>query len=149
KQVRVTDPYYMQLFQVDAEYLLRLDADRLMAGFRAVSLGQDPASGVNLYGGWEGGWSLLRGHTLGHYLTALAQAYKQTEGTDPDMNSEISQLLDHMMSELKIYQDRQSNGYLFASLESHFDVVEGRVSGDMWVPWYTMHKTIAGLVDVY
>src|SRR5690606_27767712 len=39
--------------------------------------------------------------------------------------------------------------YLFASLESHFDVVEGRVSGDMWVPWYTMHKTIAGLVDVY
>lgn len=69
KQVRVTDPYYMQLFQVDAEYLLRLDADK---------------------------------------LTALAQAYKQTEGTDPDMNSEISQLLDHMMSELKIYQDRQS-----------------------------------------
>ncbi len=147
--VRVTDPYYLQLFQVDAQYLLRLDADKLLAGFRAVSQGQDPANGVDLYGGWEGGWSLLRGHTLGHYLTAISQAYKQTEGTDPDMNSEISMLIDYIIGELKIYQDRQSNGYLFASPETHFDVVEGRVGGDMWVPWYTMHKIIAGLVDVH
>ncbi len=148
-QVRVTDPYYMQLFQVDAEYLLRLDADTLLAGFKAVSLGQDPANGVSLYGGWEGGWSLLRGHTLGHYLTALAQAYKQTQGTDEDMNSEISSLIDHIIDEMKTYQDRKSNGYLFASPESHFDVVEGRIGGNMWVPWYTMHKIISGLVAVY
>jgi DUF1680 family protein len=31
----------------------------------------------------------------------------------------------------------------------HFDVVEGKATGNQWVPWYTMHKLIAGLVDVY
>lgn len=147
--VQVTDPYYLQLFQVETEYLLSLDADRLIAGFRAVSLNQNPASGVTLYGGWEGGWSLLRGHTLGHFLTALAQAYRQTDGTDADMHAEIGALLEHVVSELALYQSRKTNGYLFASPETHFDVVEGRITGDMWVPWYTMHKLIAGLVDVH
>ena len=72
EQVRVTDPYYVNAFDKDLEYLLSLDPDRLLAGFKAVSEGQDPGNtpGIDLYGGWEGAWSLLRGHTMGHYLTA-------------------------------------------------------------------------------
>ncbi len=146
-EVQITDEYYESLFTKDIEYLLRLDADRLLAGFEAVSRGQDPANGVTLYGGWEGGWSLLRGHSMGHYLTALAQAYKKTEGVDPELNSQIADRLDNVVAQLQSYQT--SSGYLFASLESHFDVVEGKISGDMWVPWYTMHKILAGLVDTY
>src|SRR6187549_1332871 len=69
EEVVVDDPHYKQLFEVDIEYVLSLDPDRLMDGFRAVSMDQDPATAPNLYGGWEGGWSLLRGHTIGHYLT--------------------------------------------------------------------------------
>jgi len=52
-----------------------------------------------------------------------------------------------MMSQLQNFQG--SNGYLFASPEVHFDVVEGRAAGNVWVPWYTMHKVLAGVVDVY
>ena len=147
EQVRVTDPYYQQLFTVDIDYVLRLDPDRMIAGFEAVSRGQDPESGVTLYGGWEGGWSLLRGHTLGHYLTALAQAHKQTVGVDPQRNPQINAVIDHVISELKTYQDR-TGGYLFASPESHFDRLEAG-SSDIWVPWYSMHKILTGLVDVY
>ncbi|MEO8178274.1 MAG: beta-L-arabinofuranosidase domain-containing protein [Deltaproteobacteria bacterium] len=151
EQVRITDPYYVNAFTKEIEYLLRLDATRLVAGFGAVSQGQDPktASGLNLYGGWEADWSLLRGHTLGHYLSALAQAYQQTAGTDAARNAQIAHTIDSVINQLASFQSRSSNGYLFASPEAHFDVVEGKISGEMWVPWYTMHKLIAGLVDVY
>ncbi|MGC4088134.1 MAG: glycoside hydrolase family 127 protein [Polyangiaceae bacterium] len=149
EQVRVTDAYYVNAYSKDIEYLLRLDPNRLLAGFKAVSEGKDPKMGVTLYGGWEGAWSLLRGHTLGHYLTAMAQAYKQTKGTNATMNGQVQRTLDDVITQLESFQDKSSNGYLFASPETHFDVVEGKITGDMWVPWYTMHKIIAGLVDVY
>ena len=70
-EVTVDDPYYKKLFEVDIDYVLSLDPVRLMAGFKAVSMNQDPSTAQGLYGGWEGGWSLLRGHTMGHYLSAL------------------------------------------------------------------------------
>lgn len=148
--VKVTDPYYVNAFNKMVEYLLRLDPNRLLAGFKAVSEGKDPRNTphLDLYGGWEGGWSLLRGHTMGHYLTALAQAYEQTKD-DPSLNAEIKKRIDYTVDQLKLYQDRSETGYLFASPEVHFDVVEGKVMGDSWVPWYTMHKIMAGLVAVY
>jgi uncharacterized protein len=151
EQVRVTDPYYVNAYTKELEYLLRLDPDRLLAGFKAVSQGQDPgtAAGVNLYGGWEASWSLLRGHTMGHYLSALAQAYKQTKGTDATLNSQVAAKIDYTVSQLKSFQDGSINGYLFASPETHFDIVEGKATGNVWAPWYTMHKIISGLLDVY
>ncbi|GLB26830.1 hypothetical protein LXJ15735_30710 [Lacrimispora xylanolytica] len=151
EQVKLTDSYYVNALEKDLNYILSLDVNRLLAGFQAVSEGKDPknTSGLNLYGGWEGGWSLLRGHTLGHYLTAMAQAFKQTRSNDPTRNAQIKQKLDYAISQLKKFQDKSSNGYLFASFEVHFDIIEGKATGDNWVPWYTMHKLIAGLVDVY
>ena len=146
-KVRITDPSYKNLFDKNIQYLLRLDPDRLVAAFKAVSEGRDPASDANLYGGWEGGWSLLRGHTLGHYLSAMARAYKQTKGTS--QGDAIAQKLDSTIGQLKVFQDKNPKGYLFGSPESHFDVIEGKASGSSWAPWYTMHKILAGLLDVY
>ena len=148
-EVTVNDPYYKQLFEVDVDYVMSLDAGRLMAGFRAVSMDQDPATTQGLYGGWEGGWSLLRGHTIGHYLSALARAYVQTRGPDPTKAAQIKDIIDSTVNQLRSYQVANGNGYLFASPESHFDVVEGRTAGDQWAPWYTMHKIISGVLDVY
>lgn len=149
--VTVTDPYYTNAFSKTVEYLLQLDPNRLLAGFKVVSEDRDPQHGSNipLYGGWEDSWSLLRGHTMGHYLTALAQAYRQTLNCDPSLNAGLKQRIDYTINQLKVYQDAQSNGYLFASPETHFDIIEGKATGKHWVPWYTMHKIIAGLVAVY
>jgi len=149
--VQITDPYYINAFNQTLAYLMRLDPDRLLAGFKAVSEGKDPQHepGIDLYGGWEGAWSLLRGHTLGHYLVALAQAYRQKAGIDPELGSSIRDRIDYIIGQLKNFQDAMPNGYLFASPETHFDVVEGKRKGNQWVPWYTMHKIISGLVYVY
>lgn len=149
--VKVTDPYYVNALDKVTEYLLRLDPDRLLAGFKAVAEGKDPQkeSDINLYGGWEGGWSLLRGHTMGHYLTAMSQAYKQGSNNDPDLKKRIKEKIDYTVSQLKVFQDASLNGFIFASPETHFDVIEGKCTGHHWVPWYTMHKIVIGLVHAY
>mgnify|MGYP000880879325 FL=1 len=149
--VQVTAPYFVNAFEKVTQYILSLDPDRLLAGFKAVSEGKDPGTetGLNLYGGWEDSWSLLRGHTMGHYLTALAQSYGQTRNHNQDLSKSLLERINYTVSQLKIYQDRSPGGYLFASPETHFDVVEGKNTGNQWVPWYTMHKIIAGLINVY
>jgi DUF1680 family protein len=38
------------------------------------------------YGSWES--SMIQGHTLGHYLSAIAKAYKNTKG-DTALNTEL------------------------------------------------------------
>ncbi|MDN4068840.1 glycoside hydrolase family 127 protein [Paenibacillus vini] len=145
EQVEVTDPFYVNAFNKDVEYLLKLDPDRLLSGFRTVA---GLPKKAELYNGWEGNWSYLRGHTLGHYLTALSQAYKQTK-ENPALHAQIKSRIDYVISELKACQNASSNGYIFATPETHFDVIEGKIEGQSWVPWYTMHKIIMGLVDVY
>jgi DUF1680 family protein len=146
-QVQITDAYQQNLFAKDTTYLLTtLDSDRLMAGFKAVSQNVTP---TNLYGGWEN--QAIRGHTLGHWLSAVARAYPQALGSDATLAGKIKTKLDDVISKLKSYQ--QSSGYLFATSITQFDQFDSGASGTslatVWVPYYTMHKILAGLVDVY
>jgi DUF1680 family protein len=146
-QVQITDSYQQTLFSKEMTYLLTtLDSDRLMAGFKAVSQNVTP---TNLYGGWEN--QAIRGHTLGHWLSAVAHAYQQAQGSDATLASQIKTKLDDVISKLKSYQ--LSSGYLFATSITQFDQFDSAASGTslatVWVPYYTLHKILAGLVDVY
>ncbi|HEX7506106.1 MAG TPA: beta-L-arabinofuranosidase domain-containing protein, partial [Polyangia bacterium] len=146
-QVQITDTYQQNLFSKDMTYLLTtLNSDRLLAGFKAVS---QSATATNLYGGWEN--QAIRGHTLGHWLSAVAHAYPQALASDATLASQIKTKLDDVISKLKSYQ--LSSGYLFATDISQFDQFDSGASGTslatVWVPYYTLHKILAGLVDVY
>ena len=66
--VTLLDGPFRHAQELDEKYLLALDPDRLLAGFR-VEAGLEPKATKNP--NWES--SGLYGHTLGHYLTALAQ----------------------------------------------------------------------------
>ena len=66
--VAVTDSYLVNAEAKDVEYLLKLDADRLLAGFRETA-GLDMKGKTRYGGGWED--ALIGGHTMGHYLTAI------------------------------------------------------------------------------
>ncbi|HEY9575429.1 MAG TPA: beta-L-arabinofuranosidase domain-containing protein, partial [Lachnospiraceae bacterium] len=132
KNVKITDSYLTDAFEKEIQYLLSLEADRLLVGFAQTN-------GIKTdfvrYGGWEN--TQIQGHTMGHYLTALAQAYVGTK------NEEVSKRVDYLCRELKRCQ--RADGYLFASSEELFDKVENKEPA--WVPWYTMHKVLAGLVS--
>lgn len=132
-RVAVTDAYSENAFRKETEYLLSLEPDKLLAGFYEMQGKQGKAQ---KYSGWES--TEIKGHTLGHYLTAIAQAYLSSG------NEEFLRRMNYMTEELARCQSEE--GYLFASEEEIFDRVENRKPA--WVPWYTMHKILSGLVVV-
>ncbi len=136
KNVTLLDSYEQNAFNKEVEYLKSLDADRLMRGFGDIS---GRKINAEKYGGWE--TSAIQGHTLGHYLTAVSQAYA-TSG-----DKELKEIITYMISVLNDCQ--LQNGYLHAIPEGHFDQIEQGNTSGTWVPWYSMHKILAGLVDVY
>lgn len=133
-QVTITDTYITNAFQKEYSYLRSYDLDRLLSAFRN-NRGL-PVKGET-YPGWEN--TEIRGHTLGHYMTAIAQAYQNTN--HPDFLERIN----YIISELEECQFE--SGYLSAFPEKLFDNVENKQPA--WVPWYTMHKIIAGLISIY
>lgn len=152
--VDVTDEYLTNAEDKDIEYLLSLDSDRLLAGFRETA-GVD-TKGAARYGGWEN--SLIGGHTMGHYLTAVAQAVASLPDSDV-RKQELEQKLNYIIDGLAECQTKLGTGFIFGAtvidknnVEKQFDNVEQgltNISTQAWVPWYTMHKILAGLVDIY
>jgi DUF1680 family protein len=143
EQVNITAPYYINAFNKEVAYLQAIDYNRLLVGFKQTA---GLSTSYSLYGGWEN--SLIQGHTMGHYMVALAQAYQNTK-SDATVNADLKSRIDKIISELQACQNKNGNGYLFATPVTQFDVVEGKVSGSSWVPWYTMHKIMSGLIAIY
>ncbi len=160
-EVRIDDPYAVNGMEKEVEYLLKLDADKLLYYFyKNAKL--DPFADSSYKGGWEG--ALIGGHTLGHYLTALAQSYANANTSAENKTA----LLAKMSMIVSALQDCQNNavnagakaGFVWGASpaiadrnnpEAQFDFVEkgkSNITTEAWVPWYTMHKIIAGLIDV-
>ena len=156
ENVRVSDSYMTNTFNKDLDYLLSIDDDRMLAGFRDTA-GLD-MKGVERYEGWEN--MLIGGHTMGHYLTALAQSYANPLSSESDKNK-IKEKLDYIISSLLECQNssKGKKGFIFGAaildrdnVEIQFDNVEKcktNIITEAWVPWYTMHKILAGIIDVY
>ncbi|MFG2045322.1 beta-L-arabinofuranosidase domain-containing protein [Dactylosporangium sp. NPDC048998] len=124
-------------------YLLFLDNDRMLHTFR---LNVGLASSATPCGGWESPTTELRGHSTGHLLSALAQAYASTGDTAYKTKG------DQLVTVLAQCQSRAATagyntGYLSAFPESFIDRVETRQS--VWAPYYTLHKIMAGLLDMH
>jgi DUF1680 family protein len=140
--VRLLDGPFRDAMLRDQKYLLQLDADRLLHNFR-VNAGL-PSSAKPL-GGWEAPDVELRGHSLGHYLSALALMYRSTGDERFKVKADGS-----VVELAKIQQAMASRfhpGYLSAFPESFIDRVETRQQ--VWAPYYTLHKIMAGLLDVH
>lgn len=137
-------------------YLAWLDPDRLLYHYRVIAGLPQPA-GVTHLGGWESeagsnwGADACRGHMLGHYLTAAAKMYAAT--------GDASYLgkLHYLVTELKTCQDAiganevaagRVHGYLAGIPSSAFTTLENNPTSAK-VPFYNVHKTFAGLLDVH
>src|SRR5262252_4273162 len=133
----------------DARYLLELEPDRMMAFYR-VRAGL--AQKAQPYDGWDGGGRNLTGHIAGHHLSAVSLMYLATG------DARFRQRADYVVRELSVVQDKHGDGYLSA-LENGREAWAAVSKGDirsaafdlngLWSPWYTLHKTFAGLRDAY
>ena len=136
--VRLLDGPFKHAQELDEKYLLSLDVDRLLHTFR---LNAGLPSTAKPYGGWEEPKGELRGHFLGHYLTACALMYASTGDARFKQKGEV------VVAGLAACQAKFPGGYLSAFPEEFFDRVEKRER--VWAPYYTLHKLFAGLLDMY
>ncbi len=143
--VVLADGPFVDARERDADYLLYLDPDRLLHNFR-VNAGLEPKAPV--YGGWESEepWVEIRchGHTLGHWLSATSLMYASTG------DRRIKRRIDYAVEELKACQDAGGTGLVCAFPDAATQL-ENAVAGKRFigVPWYTMHKILAGLRDAH
>jgi DUF1680 family protein len=149
-------------------YMSRLSADRLLYNFRA-NAGLTVGSSKGFPGGGSSNWERpadgtrateLRGHFTGHFLSASANLWASTGDKDAKAKA------DEMVAELAKCQQKLGGGYLSAfptSLFERLDRLSGtpmppRVPGEPpppveqtlpWAPFYTIHKIMAGMFDMY
>ncbi|KAK3316776.1 hypothetical protein B0H66DRAFT_535017 [Apodospora peruviana] len=126
-------------------YLKFIDVNRMLYVFRQNH--KLPTQGAAKNGGWDAPDFPFRGHFQGHLLTAWAQCWQTTDD---------SICKDRALSFVAELAKCQANnaaagwnkGYLNAFSEKDFDLMEqGKLSSG--VPYYVIHKTMAGLLDVW
>ena len=154
----------------DLEYLKIMDADRMLYNFRDA-FGVD-TKGAQPLTGWEEPTGLLRGHSTGHFLSALALAYASTG------EAEYKEKMDYMVHELATLQAMSEGdpaafktqctpndaaqskwskdpstwgeGFLSAYSPDQFALLEQYTPyATIWAPYYTLHKITAGMIDCY
>lgn len=138
-QVRLLPGQMETRREANRKYLLSLSTDTLLWTFRKNA--GLPTPGAPL-GGWENPGAGWRGFFVGHYLSACALMY--AGGNDPVMKARG----DYLVAELaKCQTALNQDGYLSAFPTSEFDDLEAGKA--VPVPYYTIHKIMAGLVDMY
>ncbi len=153
RQVALKNSYLVNAFEKEILYLTAFNTDKLLAGFRETA-GLD-MGGVTRYPGWES--MLIGGHTLGHYMTACVRSCESANCANTD-RQELLQILKRLTEGLKECQAAGNTGFLFGAVlpdkrnvELQFDYIEENktdIFTQAWVPWYTMHKLLEGLVSV-
>jgi hypothetical protein len=151
--VRLLPSPYLSAVTANLAYLHRLDPDRLLHNFRSQA-GLAPKGAV--YAGWES--DTIGGHTLGHYLSALSLMHAQTG------DAECKRRVAYIVDELALCQAQSTDGFVAGFTRRRGDAIEpGRLvfdevrRGDIrprnfdlngcWVPLYSWHKLMAGLLD--
>ena len=147
--VRLTGGPLKKAQDLDAAYLLSLDPDRMLAFYRKRAGLPQKAEG---YTGWDADGRQLTGHIAGHYLSAVSLMYSATG------DARFKQRADYIVSEIKACQDANGDGFAGALpgvKEAFAEVSKGNIKAanfdlnGLWSPWYTLHKTFAGLRDAY
>ena len=139
KQVRLGDGPCKIAMEADRQYLRTLPPERLLHTFR---LNAGLASSAQPLGGWETPDCELRGHYAGgHYLSACALMYASTG--DEDLKNKATAVV----AGLGQCQSALKSGYLSAFPVEFFDRLRERQK--VWAPFYTIHKIMAGLLDMH
>lgn len=137
-QVRLHPSAFYDAQEANRALLRRYSADRLLHTFR---LNAGLPSTAEPLGGWEKPDCELRGHFVGHYLSATALMFASTG------DAEIQQKGNYLVAELAKCQERLGGGYLSAFPTELFDRLKRRQK--VWAPFYTYHKILAGMIDMY
>ncbi|KAK7402619.1 hypothetical protein QQX98_011631 [Neonectria punicea] len=127
-------------------YIKWVDVDRLLYNFRITHGLSTEDAEPN--GGWDAPDFPFRTHFQGHFLNAWAYCYAVLRDTV------CRDRATYFVEELAKCQDNNkaagfNEGYLSGFPESEIDRLENRTLSNGNVPYYAIHKTLAGLLDVW
>ncbi|MEH1124066.1 beta-L-arabinofuranosidase domain-containing protein [Micromonospora sp. CPCC 206061] len=145
-QVRLNPGRFMDNQTRTLNYLRFVDVDRLLYNFRANH--RLSTNGAASNGGWDAPNFPFRTHMQGHFLTAWAQAWAVLGDTT------CRDKANYMVAEMAKCQANNAaagfgTGYLSGFPESDFTALEARTLSNGNVPYYCIHKTLAGLLDAW
>jgi DUF1680 family protein len=141
-EIELLDPELLGKREADRRYLLSLTTDNLLRPYRMeAGLWTEPCKPEGIHWGWESPSSQLRGHFLGHWLSA-ASMHAAASG-DREMRGKAEAVIDGLE------QCQKANGgeWLGSIPEKYLERIA--MGTWVWAPHYTVHKTFMGLVDAY
>ena len=137
--IKLLDSRFKENMERDGKWLLSIDNRRLLHSWY-VNAGM--STRARSFGGWEGLDVELRGHTLGHVLSGLALMYASTG--EIAYKSKADSLVSALAEIQKVINQ---DGYISAFPQNLVNrAIEGK---PVWAPWYTLHKIMEGLIDMY
>lgn len=143
--LEVPNPFAQRLGLVRA-YLMSLDPACLLRAFSfeaGVFAPGEPAPSTAWHGGWESLESQLRGHFLGHWLSAAARICATAADGDPELRARA----EAVVARLSLLQKENGGEWVFSIPEKYLHRIAG--GRPVWAPHYTVHKTLMGLLDAH
>ena len=153
--VEITGGPFLHAQQLNTQTLLKYDLGRLMQPYEKQAGLKESGKAFANWGGDRG----LDGHLGGHYLSALAISYASCH--DKTVKAELKDRIDKFVARLKECQDAwdksdstSMHGYCGGvphSLQVWSTLAVGHFDEywKSWVPFYNVHKTMAGLRDAW
>ena len=136
--------------QLNTRYLLSLPVDRLLWSFRKVAGLPTPGTPFGAWEAAEGGYPdpatptrTLRGHFVGHLLSGLALGFSSSS------SDALAGRAAEIVAGLRACQLALGSGFVSAWPAVVLDTLEAGDFAAVWAPLYTLHKILAGLLDVH
>lgn len=140
--VKILDGDLRRREAANREYLMKLTSDNLLFNYR-VEAGRFSGRGIpeGAHEGWESPVCQIRGHFLGHWLSAAAIHYYETEDKELKAKAEV------IIDELAECQKDNGGQWVGPIPEKYLNwIANGKA---IWAPQYNLHKLFMGLVDMY
>jgi len=141
-EVRFLNSIFKRKTELNRKYIMSLKNENLLQNYYLeAGLWSHSGKPEDIHWGWESPTSQLRGHFLGHWLSAAARIYAATK----DM--EVKAKADYIVKELARCQRENGGEWAGSTPEKYFHwIAQGKW---VWAPHYTVHKTFMGLIEMY
>jgi hypothetical protein len=133
---------FKKRFDVNRRYMVSLRTHNLLQNYYLEAGLWAPRHKLeDVHWGWESPTCQVRGHFLGHWLSAASNIYASTG------DQEIKGKADYIVSELARCQEENGGEWAGSIPEKYLEwLARGKT---VWAPQYTLHKTMMGLYDMY
>ena len=141
QSVVLQDEELLRRRKANLDYMMELKTENLTLSYlMEAGLYKTSETQTQIHGGWEFPLCELRGHFLGHWLSAAAMHYEATG--DKLVLAKAEQIVDILA------KCQEENGGKWAGSIPEKYMTWIAIGKKVWAPQYTVHKTFMGLLDM-